>query len=228
MVFGFWKKAPLELEPGDDVEVTFSPSVGSSQVEIMKVHHQARDGIILLVPEKYRGENPFAHEMPVQVYVRKDLMLGNFFTRVTDTENLKEQDLVHIGMPDRVRWVEMDSSNLPFRDYRRVEAKVPVEIGFEQQRIKGVTQDLSGGGTQVITSLYVPEDEEIDLRIALPGSSVFTRAKVLRCRKIKSKSQTNDEKQSYRMALEFTRLDEESRNRVIYFTINGKEPATVD
>ncbi len=224
MVFEFWRKAPLSLDPGEDVEVTFSPTAGSFCVEIMKVQSQDRDEIVLKVPQKFQGESPFDMDMPLHIYVRKDLMLGNFFTRIEKKSNTKECESIHIPIPDRVRWIKMDSSSLPLRDYKRVEVQVPVEIGYMHNRVKGVTQDLSGGGTQVITSLYVPEEEEIDLRIALPQSSVFTRARVLRCQKIKTK---NTEEEKFLLALEFCDISEDSRNRVIYYTINRQEPPSL-
>lgn len=216
MVFNFWKKSPVVLEQGEDVEVTFSPEIGVSEVEIVKVESQDKDSITLALPIKYRDDNPFRKNMALQVYVRRELMLGNFFTRIKDIENRDGQQLIHLHMPDSVRWVEVDSSNLPFRDFKRFEVEVPVEIGYSDDRFRGRTLDLSGGGAQVILKTYIPEDVVVDVRIALPDFAAFAKAKVRRSRR---KKNDEDSKKEYVVALEFVEISEDAQNQIMHYCL---------
>ncbi|MCT4633746.1 MAG: PilZ domain-containing protein [Firmicutes bacterium] len=139
---------------------------------------------------------------------KKDTGMYSFLGIVYNRDNKKNVPEVYIRQIGKM-------NKLQRRSFFRLPIVKNIVVTYSdddmEYNVNGVTKDISGGGIRAISNDPIKLGEDVLVHIALGQSSLFIRAKVVRCRDI------SDSVEKYDLGLKFDDIDEQLRSKIVSF-----------
>ena len=187
-MFDLFRKRAVELEAGVVVELG-TPETGSVLM-LARVRETGRRALTLECGEGAPNSGYLSSGRDLTVYFTREGCLGSFSTRIMEVAASGDHLLVLVLPPekDAVHWQEMAPEEAPAREYPRLEITLPVRVSTQLGEFGARSKDLGGSGMAILSPQELAKDADVDLHWILEERELDAKAKVIRCRKARTRA----------------------------------------
>jgi hypothetical protein len=180
VVFHFWKKRPVKLLKGEEVEISCAVREDTMpEAFVTRALSQSPQRILLCIPPAPVKHHLIQHNSTIMVHFKRDNHLGSFGSTIIDIFRDEIPPSFSIAVPSQILWEEIVPAKLASKTSIRSHRKLFIKARLGDSEADGMAHTLNARELLFSCSRSYQAGDGLMLLISMPEGDLAFQAEVL-------------------------------------------------